>query len=61
MAGHDTGMWVRHALAADHPDRVGRLAVAEAAMPGASASPPLFGSMQATTGCGTSPSTGSPR
>ncbi len=26
VAGHDTGMWV--ALAADHPDRVGRLAKA---------------------------------
>jgi pimeloyl-ACP methyl ester carboxylesterase len=47
VAGHDTGMWIGYALAADHPDRVGRLAVAEAAMPGVSASPPLFGSMQA--------------
>jgi len=47
VAGHDTGMWVGYALAADHPDRVGRLAVAEAAMPGVSPSPPLFGSAQA--------------
>jgi pimeloyl-ACP methyl ester carboxylesterase len=47
VAGRDTGMWVGYALAADHPDRVGRLAVAEAAMPGVSASLPLFGSMQA--------------
>jgi pimeloyl-ACP methyl ester carboxylesterase len=47
VAGHDTGLWIGYALAADHPDRVARLAVAEAAMPGVSASPPLFGSMQA--------------
>jgi pimeloyl-ACP methyl ester carboxylesterase len=47
VAGHDTGMWIGYALAADHPDRVDRLAVAEAAMPGVSPSPPLFGSAQA--------------
>jgi pimeloyl-ACP methyl ester carboxylesterase len=47
VAGHDTGLWIGYALAADHPDRVARLAVAEAAMPGVSASPPLFGSAQA--------------
>ena len=47
VAGHDTGMWIGYALAADHPDRVDRLAVAEAAMPGVSATPPLFGSAQA--------------
>jgi pimeloyl-ACP methyl ester carboxylesterase len=47
VAGHDTGMWIGYALAADHPERVARLAVAEAAMPGVSASPPLFGSAQA--------------
>ena len=47
VAGHDTGMWIGYALAADHPDRVERLAVAEAAMPGVSPSPPLFGSTQA--------------
>ena len=33
-AGHDTGMWIGYARAADHRDRVDRLAVAEAAMPG---------------------------
>jgi pimeloyl-ACP methyl ester carboxylesterase len=43
VAGHDTGMWIGYALAADHPDQVARLAVAEAAMPGVSPSPPLFG------------------
>jgi pimeloyl-ACP methyl ester carboxylesterase len=47
VAGHDTGMWIGYALAADHPGRVDRLAVAEAAMPGVSPSPPLFGSAQA--------------
>ena len=47
VAGHDTGMWIGYALAADHPDRVDRLAVAEAAMPGVSPSPPLFGGTQA--------------
>jgi len=47
VAGHDTGMWIGYALAADHPGHVDRLAVAEAAMPGVSASPPLFGSTQA--------------
>jgi pimeloyl-ACP methyl ester carboxylesterase len=47
VAGHDTGLWIGYALAADHPDRVDRLAVAEAAMPGVSPSPPLFGSGQA--------------
>jgi pimeloyl-ACP methyl ester carboxylesterase len=47
VAGHDTGMWVGYALAADHPGRVACLAVAEAAMPGVSASPPLFGTTQA--------------
>jgi pimeloyl-ACP methyl ester carboxylesterase len=47
VAGHDTGMWIGYALAADHPDRVARLAVAEAAMPGVSPSPPLLGSTAA--------------
>jgi pimeloyl-ACP methyl ester carboxylesterase len=47
VAGHDVGMWIGYALAADHPGRVGRLAVAEAAIPGVSPSPPLFGTSQA--------------
>ncbi len=42
VAGHDTGMWIGYALAADHPDRVDRLAVAETPLPGVSPSPPLF-------------------
>ena len=42
VAGHDTGMWIGYALAADYPDRVARLAVAETPLPGVSPSPPLF-------------------
>jgi pimeloyl-ACP methyl ester carboxylesterase len=44
VAGHDTGMWTGYALAADHPGRVTRLAVAETPLPGVSPSPPLFAS-----------------
>ena len=44
VAGHDTGMWIGYALAADHPDRVACLAVAETPLPGVSPSPPLFAS-----------------
>ena len=40
--GTDTGMPIAHALAADHPDRVVRLVVSEAPLPGVSPSPPLF-------------------
>jgi pimeloyl-ACP methyl ester carboxylesterase len=42
MVGHDIGMWTGFALAADHPDRIERLAVAEAAIPGVTPPPPLF-------------------
>jgi pimeloyl-ACP methyl ester carboxylesterase len=44
VAGHDTGMWIGYALAADHTERVARLAVAETPLPGVSPSPPLFAS-----------------
>ncbi len=44
VAGHDTGMWIGYALAADYPNRVARLAVAETPLPGVSPSPPLFAS-----------------
>ena len=47
MVGHDIGMWTGYALAADHPDRIDRLAVAEAAIPGLSPSPPLFAGREA--------------
>jgi pimeloyl-ACP methyl ester carboxylesterase len=40
--GTDTGMTIAYALAADHPNRVERLAVSEAPLPGISPSPPLF-------------------
>ena len=42
LYGTDVGMPVAYALTADHPDRVERLAVSEAPLPGVSASPPLF-------------------
>lgn len=40
--GTDTGMPIAYAVAADHPDRVERLVVSEAPLPGISPSPPLF-------------------
>jgi pimeloyl-ACP methyl ester carboxylesterase len=42
LYGTDVGMPIAYALAADHRDRVGRLAVSEAPLPGISPSPPLF-------------------
>jgi pimeloyl-ACP methyl ester carboxylesterase len=42
LYGTDVGMPIAYALAADHPDRVVRLAVSEAPLPGISPSPPLF-------------------
>jgi pimeloyl-ACP methyl ester carboxylesterase len=47
MVGTDTGMPIGYALAADHPDRLDRLAVAEAILPGVAPSPPLISSNQA--------------
>ncbi|TDD93357.1 alpha/beta fold hydrolase [Actinomadura rubrisoli] len=49
MVGHDIGMWTGYALAADHPDRLERLVVAEALIPGLSPSPPLFSGREANT------------
>jgi len=40
--GTDTGMPIAYAVAADHPERVERLAVSEAPLPGISPTPPLF-------------------
>jgi pimeloyl-ACP methyl ester carboxylesterase len=40
--GTDVGMPIAYALAADHPDRLDRLVVSEAPLPGVSPSPPLF-------------------
>jgi pimeloyl-ACP methyl ester carboxylesterase len=42
LYGTDVGMPIAYALAADHPERVARLAVSEAPIPGVSPSPPLF-------------------
>ena len=42
MYGTDTGMPIAYAVAADHPDRLERLAVSEAPLPGVSPSPPLL-------------------
>src|SRR5689334_2778647 len=42
LYGTDTGMPIAYALAADHSDRVARLAVSEAPLPGITPSPPLF-------------------
>ena len=42
MYGTDTGMPIAYALAVDHPDRLERLVVSEAPLPGISPSPPLF-------------------
>ncbi|MCX4911999.1 alpha/beta fold hydrolase [Streptomyces sp. NBC_00687] len=43
LVGHDTGMIISYALAADHPDRVSRVALAEVpGPPTLKASPPLF-------------------
>ncbi len=43
VVGHDTGLIIGYALAADHPHRVDRLVVAEVPGPlGANPSPPLF-------------------
>jgi pimeloyl-ACP methyl ester carboxylesterase len=42
LYGTDTGMPIAYAVAADHPDRLDRLVVSEAPIPGVSPSPPLF-------------------
>jgi pimeloyl-ACP methyl ester carboxylesterase len=42
LYGTDVGMPISYALAADHPDRVDRLVVSEAPLPGISPSPPLL-------------------
>jgi pimeloyl-ACP methyl ester carboxylesterase len=42
VIGFDTGMEIGYALAADHSDRVDRLVVGEAVIPGISPSPPIL-------------------
>jgi pimeloyl-ACP methyl ester carboxylesterase len=61
LYGTNTGFPIACALAADHPDRVDRLVVSEAFLP---ASVPLrhcSSQRRATSGSGTSRSTGAPR
>jgi pimeloyl-ACP methyl ester carboxylesterase len=43
VIGHDLGVWIGYALAADHPQWLARLAVAEAAIPGITPVTPGFG------------------
>jgi pimeloyl-ACP methyl ester carboxylesterase len=43
VVGHDVGLWTGYAIAADHPDHVERLAVAEAVLPGVSPAPLMLG------------------
>ncbi|MEU1192448.1 alpha/beta fold hydrolase [Streptomyces sp. NPDC005859] len=40
--GYDIGMWTGYALAADHPERVGRLTVVDAIIPGLTPAPSVF-------------------
>src|SRR5262249_16964777 len=42
LYGTDTGMLIAYAVAADHPDRLVRLVVSEAPLPGVAPSPPFF-------------------
>src|ERR1700760_3133508 len=42
LYGTDVGMPIAYAVTADHPERVDRLVVSEAPLPGVSPSPPLF-------------------
>ncbi len=60
VVGHDTGYIIGYALAADHRDRVDRLAVAEIpGPPTLAASPPMSSRSRSTTSSGTFRSTGS--
>ncbi|KQN55499.1 alpha/beta fold hydrolase [Erwinia sp. Leaf53] len=42
LVGHDIGMWVGYALAADFPQAVERLVLTEAVIPGLAPPPPVF-------------------
>lgn len=43
MIGHDLGLWIGYALAADHPEAIDRLVLMEAMLPGVSPAAPLLG------------------
>jgi pimeloyl-ACP methyl ester carboxylesterase len=62
LVGTDTGLPIAYALAADHPDRVERVALCEVpGPPGRFPHHPSSVPGRSTTGFGTSPSTGSTR
>ena len=62
VAGHDTGMVISYAVAADNPDRVAYLIAAEIPVhPVLSQRHPCSSPGHSTTSCGTSPSTGPAR
>jgi pimeloyl-ACP methyl ester carboxylesterase len=42
MVGHDIGEWTGYAMAVDRPERIERIALGEAIIPGVSDSPPLL-------------------
>lgn len=42
MVGHDVGLWIGYVMAADRADRIERIALGEAIVPGLSQSPPLL-------------------
>lgn len=42
MVGHDVGLWIGYVMAADRPERITRIALGEAIIPGLSQSPPLL-------------------
>ena len=42
MVGYDLGMWTGFAMATDTPERIVRIALGEASIPGFSTSPPLI-------------------
>ena len=42
MVGYDIGEWTAYAMASDHPERVERIVLGEALIPGISPSPPLL-------------------
>jgi pimeloyl-ACP methyl ester carboxylesterase len=42
VIGHDIGMWVGYAMAADRPQTIERLGLVDAVIPGIAQSPPMF-------------------
>jgi pimeloyl-ACP methyl ester carboxylesterase len=40
--GHDIGVWIGYAMAADHPEMIDRLVLIDSNIPGVSASPSIF-------------------